>query len=74
MAENTNRSGGGNAALGFILGGVVVVLAIVAYFVFARAPSETRKVDIDVNVPEMQTPTLPPVEPPTVPTPTPPVT
>lgn len=60
MAENTN-SGGGNAGLAFIVGGVVVVLAIIAYFVFARggmAP-ETKDVNVDVDLPEVSAPAVP---------------
>jgi hypothetical protein len=60
MAENTN-SGGGNTGLAFIVGGVVVVLAIVAYFVFARggmAP-ETKNVDVDVKLPSVEAPAVP---------------
>ena len=75
MAENTN-SGGGNAGLAFIVGGVVVVLAIVAWFVFAGGALTpgTKDVNLDVNLPDLpdartlpETPRLPQVEPPTVP-------
>lgn len=63
MTDNntSNNSGGGNAGLAFIVGGVVVVLAIVAYFVFARggmAP-ETKDVNVDVNLPEVSAPAVP---------------
>ncbi|MES2861509.1 MAG: hypothetical protein V4701_08555 [Pseudomonadota bacterium] len=62
MAENTNsNSGGGNTGLAFIVGAVVVVLAIVAYFVFARggmAP-ETKDVNVDVKLPEVSAPAVP---------------
>ncbi len=62
MAENTNsNSGGGNTGLAFIVGAVVVILAIVAYFVFARggmAP-ETKDVNVDVNLPEVSAPAVP---------------
>jgi hypothetical protein len=60
MAENTN-SGGGNTGLAFIVGGVVVVLAIVAYFVFARggmAP-ETKDINVDVDMPAVEAPAVP---------------
>ena len=75
MAENTN-SGGGNAGLAFIVGGVVVVLAIVAWFVFAGGglSPEAKDVNVDVNLPDLpdartlpETPRLPQVELPTVP-------
>jgi hypothetical protein len=59
MAENTN-SGGGNTGLAFIVGAVVVVLAIVAYFVFARGGApETKQIDVDVSLPEVSAPAVP---------------
>jgi len=62
--NNTNNSGGGgNAGLAFIVGGIVVVLAIVAWFVFARggmAP-ESKDIDVDVNLPEVSAPAVPTV-------------
>ena len=64
MADDTNNSsGGGNTGLAFIVGGLVVVLAIVAYFVFARggmAP-EAKEVNVDVNLPEVSAPAVPTV-------------
>lgn len=61
MTDSNNSSGGGNTGLAFIIGGVVVVLAIVAYFVFARggmAP-ETKNLDVDISVPEVSAPSVP---------------
>ena len=62
MAENNNsNSGGGNSGIAFIVGGIVVVLAIVAYFVFARggmAP-EGKDINVDVNLPEVSAPAVP---------------
>jgi hypothetical protein len=60
MAENTN-SGGGNTGLAFIVGGVVVVLAIIAYFVFAGGgmTPETKEVNVDVDLPEVAAPAVP---------------
>ena len=64
MADNINNTGGGgNTGLAFIIGGIVVVLAIVAYLVFARggmAP-ETKEVNVDVNLPEVSAPAVPTV-------------
>ncbi len=59
MAEQTR--GGGNAALAFIVGAVVVVVAVIAYFVFVRgaAVPETRSVEIDVKLPEVSAPAVP---------------
>lgn len=61
MTDSNNNSGGGNAGLAFIVGGIVVVLAIVAYFVFARggmAP-ESKDIDVDISVPEVSAPAVP---------------
>lgn len=62
MAENTNSSsGGGNTGLAFIVGAVVVVLAIVAYFVFARGGmgGDAKDVNVDVNLPSVEAPAVP---------------
>ena len=61
MAENTNNSGGGNTGLAFIVGAIEVVLAIVAYFVFAGGGigGDTKDVDVDVNLPSVEAPAVP---------------
>ncbi len=62
MADNINNtSGGGNTGLAFIIGGIVVALAIVAYFVFARGGADTKEVNVDVNLPEVSAPAVPTV-------------
>ena len=61
MADNINNTGGGgNTGLAFIVGAIVVVLAVVAYFVFARggAPG-TKQIDVNVDVPEVSAPAVP---------------
>ncbi|WP_426028442.1 hypothetical protein [Brevundimonas sp. TWP2-3-4b2] len=62
MADNINNtgSGGGNAGLAFIVGGIVVVLVVVAYFVFARGgATESKDINVDVNLPEVSAPAVP---------------
>ena len=62
MADNINNtgSGGGNAGLAFIVGGIVVVLAIVAYFVFARGgATDSKDINVDVKLPEVSAPAVP---------------
>ena len=62
MADNINNTGsrGGNAGLAFIVGGIVVVLAVVAYFVFARGgATESKDINVDVNLPEVSAPAVP---------------
>ena len=60
MAENTSN-GGGNTGLAFIVGAVVVVLLIVAYFVFVRGGvgNESKDIDVDVNLPSVEAPAVP---------------
>jgi hypothetical protein len=62
MADNINNTGGGggNTGMAFIVGAIVVVLAVVAYFVFARGGApETKDVNVDVNLPEVSAPAVP---------------
>jgi len=60
MADNNTNSGGGNVGLAFIVGGIVVVLAIVAYFVFFRGGApESKDINIDVDLPEVSAPVVP---------------
>ena len=59
MAENTS-SGGGNAGLAFIVGGLVVVVAVIAFFLFARGGTPASKdIDVDVNLPKVEAPSVP---------------
>jgi len=61
-APNTSgNSGGGNAGLAFIVGGLLVVVAVIAWFVFARGGMEPAKkeIDVDVNLPRVEAPKLP---------------
>lgn len=62
MADNiNNNTGGGNSGMAFIVGAIVVVLAIVAYFVFARGGmgGETKDVNVDVDLPAVSAPAAP---------------
>lgn len=60
MAEN-NSGGGGNTGIAFIVGGLLVVVAVIAYFVFARgsAAPEAQDVNVDVKLPEVTAPAVP---------------
>lgn len=58
MAESS--SGGGNAGLAFIVGGLVVVVAVLAWFLLGRGGApETKDIDVDVNLPEVSAPAVP---------------
>ena len=53
MAEDSK--GGGNAGMAFIVGGLVVVVAVIAWFVFSGGAvpgAETKSIDVDVSLPE----------------------
>lgn len=65
MADNINNTtgGGNNTGLAFIVGAIVVVLAVVAWFVFARGGApETKDINVDVDVPEVSAPAVPGTE------------
>lgn len=63
MADNINNTGGGsgNTGLAFIVGAIVVVLAVIAWFVFARGGGGgvPEQVDVNVDVPEVSAPAVP---------------
>lgn len=69
---------GGSGWLGFLIGGLVVVVAVIAFVLWsggAQAPSKVADIDVEVDIPAPRmpdVPALPPVEPPSVPSPTPP--
>lgn len=67
-----SRQGGSGAGIAFIVGGLLVAVAVIAWFVFGRGMApETKDVNVDVNLPSVEAPKLPPVEPPSVPSPSP---
>lgn len=76
--NNPPRQGGGNSWLGFVIGGLVVIVAIIGFVLWSggapSVPDKVADIDVDVDIPAPRmpdAPTLPPVEPPTVPTPAP---
>ena len=71
---------GGGSAMAFIIGGLLVVVAIIAFVVWNGGANPVDKaadtnVDVDVNLPSLpeapKMPDLPNVEPPTLPAPGP---
>jgi len=68
------RKSGGGAGLAFLVGGLIVAVAVIAWFVFAggRAPAQTAPdLNVDINVPTPRMPDLPdrPAPPPSCPSP-----
>ena len=64
--NDSGRTSGGGAGLAFAIGAIVVVLAVIVWFLLAGRTSENADRDIDVNV-DLPTVTLP--EPPANPMP-----
>jgi hypothetical protein len=54
-----NTSGGGNTGLAFIIGALVVVVAVIAFFVFTGGMTQKKKVDISVSAPQLEAPKVP---------------
>ncbi len=50
MADQINTGGGGNGALYFIVGALVVVVGIGAFFMFGSKVSGPSKSSIDVKI------------------------
>ncbi|GGL40245.1 hypothetical protein GCM10010983_41590 [Caulobacter rhizosphaerae] len=59
VAEETNTSGGGGTGMAFIIGALVVVVAVIAYFVFAGGVTQKKRVDINVSAPQVEAPKVP---------------
>lgn len=59
MAEDTNTSGGGGTGMAFIIGALVVIVAVMAYFMFTGGFSHKKTVDINVSAPQLDAPKVP---------------
>jgi L-serine deaminase len=57
VAEGSS-TGGGNAGLAFILGALVVVVAVIAFFVFSGGMTH-KKIDVTVSAPQIEAPKVP---------------
>ncbi|MBO9709634.1 MAG: hypothetical protein J7521_15625 [Caulobacter sp.] len=58
MAEGSN-SGGGNAGLAFIVGALLVVVAVLAFFMFSGGMTQKKKVDVDISATAPKLPDAP---------------
>lgn len=59
MADGTNTSGGGGAGMAFIVGALVVIVAVMAFFMFTGGFSQKKSVDINVSAPQLDAPKVP---------------
>jgi len=60
MAEGSN-TGGGNAGMAFIVGALVVVVAVLAFLMFSGGFTQKKKVDVDISASAPQLPAAPKV-------------
>lgn len=58
MAEGTNNSGG-NGGLAFIVGGLVVIVAIIAFVVYSGGFTQKKSVDVNISASTPQLPDAP---------------
>ena len=69
------RRSGGGGFIPFLIGGLVIVVAIIAYVLLSGnnpvQDATGTDVDVDVNLPKMEAPQMPNIEPPTLPSPVP---
>jgi hypothetical protein len=60
VAEETHtNSGGGGTGMAFIIGALVVVVAVIAYFVFTGGVTQKKTVDVNVSAPQLDAPKVP---------------
>ncbi len=57
MAEETR--GGGNSGLAFIVGGLVVLVAVLAFFMFNGGFSHRKQVDVNISASAPKLPDAP---------------
>jgi hypothetical protein len=58
MADNTNSENSATS-LAFIVGGLVVAVMLIGYFLLSAGTPPTRDVDVDVTVPAPAAPAAP---------------
>jgi hypothetical protein len=58
MAEGTSNSGG-NSGLAFIVGGLVVIVAVLAFFIYSGGFSQKKTVDVNVSASAPKLPDAP---------------
>jgi hypothetical protein len=70
MAEETRSGGGGNAWLAFIVGALVVVVAVLGYMAYTGYGPFARNhnVDVKIEAPKIEAPKLPAAPTPEMPT------
>lgn len=55
----TREGGGSTPFLAFLVGGLVVVVAVIAYFMYTGGSSPTKQIDVNVKAPSIDAPAAP---------------
>jgi hypothetical protein len=58
MAEGTSNSGG-NSGLAFIVGGLVVIVAVLAFFMYSGGFNHKKSVDVNISASAPKLPDAP---------------
>lgn len=58
MAEETSNSGG-NSGLAFIVGGLVVIVAVLAFFMWSGGLTHKKQVDVNISASAPKLPDAP---------------
>lgn len=58
-AETHTRGGDGGTGMAFIIGALAVVVAVIAYLVFAGGVTQKKSVDINVSARQVEAPKVP---------------
>ena len=58
MAEGTSNSGG-NSGLAFIVGGLVVIVAVLAFFMYSGGFNQKKSVDVNISASAPKLPDAP---------------
>ncbi|PIB96719.1 hypothetical protein [Caulobacter sp. X] len=59
MSEETSNSGGGNSVLAFIVGGLVVIVAVLAFFMWSGGVGHKKQVDVNISASAPKLPDAP---------------
>jgi uncharacterized iron-regulated membrane protein len=51
---NASSGGGSNAWLAFLVGGLIVVVAVIAWFMYSgKTPEAPKQVDVNISAPQL---------------------
>ena len=59
MSDTREGGGGSTPWLAFLVGALIVVVAVIAYFMFTGQKAPTKSIDVNVNPPAVSAPAAP---------------